>query len=232
MAYKRRSAALALSATAAVLVTGCSSSSEAAPIISTQGTGIVNGSPDTVTVGLGVQTQAVDATAALNANAQRATALIETIKSKGVDGQDITTSHLSVQPNYQPDGTIAGYVVTNQVTATLREVSKSGALIDAAASAAGDAIRVQQLTFSIADDSALRAQARAQAVKQAQGQAKQIADAAGVQLGDLQSITESPAAGATPFPQSMSVADGEVSTPIEAGSQELSVSVAVSYAID
>lgn len=201
-------------------------------MISTQGTGIVSGSPDTVSIVLGVQTQAPEAAAAMTDNADRADTLIETLKARGVDEQDITTKNLSVQPNYQPTGTIDGYTVINQVEATLRDVATSGDLIDAAARAAGDAIRVQELTFSIADDSELRAQARAQAVAQAQEQAQQIADAAGAKLGAVRSITESPESDAVPFPASRSMADGAASTPIEAGSQKLSVSVSVTYEID
>lgn len=237
MAFNRRStAALVLStAAAALLVAGCSSSPAAStdsvpPGISTTGAGIVTGTPDTVTVVLAVQTQAATANAALADNAQRATSLIDTIKSKGVDSKDIQTSGLSVYPNNDPmSGQITGYMVTNQVTATLHDVSKAGNLIDAAASAAGDAIRVQQMSFSIADDSELRAQARANAVQQAQTQAKQIADAAGVKLGGVRSIIESPAT--TVYPPMRSMADTASSTPVEAGSQELSVSVEVVYNI-
>lgn len=231
MAQKRGSRAFAL-LSAALILAGCSSSSDDPPVISTQGTGIVNGSPDTVNIVLGVETRASDATSALTDNAELAENLIETIRAQGVEGQDIATKNLSVQPNHQPGGTIDGYTVTNQVTATLRDVDRSGDLIDAAARAAGDATRVQQLTFSIADDSELRAQARAQAVTQAQAQAEQIADAAGAELGAVQSITENPKTGATPYPESRSLADSAASTPIEAGSQELSVSVSVTYEIN
>lgn len=240
MPFSRRStAALALPiAAAALLVAGCSGSTEVStdPVahgISTTGAGIVTGTPDTVTVTLAVQTQAPTANAALAENAQRATSLIETIKSKGVDAKDIQTSGLSVYPNYEPTtAQISGYMVTNQVTATLHDVSKAGALIDAAASAAGDAIRVQQMSFSIADDSDLRAQARASAVQQAQSQAQQIAEAAGVKLGDIRSIVETPASTNVVDPQMRSMADSLASTPVQAGSQELSVSVSVVYEID
>ncbi|AVM63884.1 hypothetical protein C3V38_05175 [Dietzia sp. oral taxon 368] len=205
-------------------------SSEDSPVITTQGTGIITGAPDTVTIVLGVQTQAAQAAPAMAENAELANTLIQ-IKDQGVDDQDITTTNLSVQPNYQPAGTIDGYTVTNQVQATLRDIARSGDLIDAAAGAAGDAIRVQQLTFSIDDDSDLRAQARAEAVAEAQAQAQQIADAAGTQLGAVQSITENPDTGATPFPQARAMTDRAASTPIEPGSQELSVSVSVTYKI-
>lgn len=231
MARKRGSVAFAL-CTAALVLTGCSTSSEDPSVITTQGTGIVTGAPDTVTIVLGVQTQAAQAAPAMAENAELAAALIQTIKDQGVDDQDITTMNLSVQPNYQPAGTIDGYTVTNQVQATLRDIARSGDLIDAAAGAAGDAIRVQNLTFSIDDDSDLRAQARAKAVTQAQAQAQQIADAAGTQLGAVQSITENPDTGAAPFPQARAMSDRAAATPIEPGIQELSVSVSVTYKID
>lgn len=205
--------------------------SEDPPVITTQGTGIITGTPDTVTVVLGVQTQAAQAALAMDENAELANTLIRTIKDQGVDDRDITTTNLSVQPNYQPAGTIDGYTVTNQVQATLRDIARSGDLIDAAAGAAGDAIRVQQLTFSIDDASDLRARARAEAVAEAQAQARQIADAAGTQLGEVQSIIEDPDTGATPFPQARAMTDRAAPTPIEPGSQELSVSVSVTYKI-
>lgn len=225
-------------AAVALVATGCTGSDGGAgdatpPGISTQGTGKVTGTPDTVTVVLGVQTQGAEANVALAENAQRATALIDTLKAEGVEAEDIQTSDLSVQPVFAPGGSaITGYQVTNQVTATVRDVSKAGGLIDAAAGASGDAIRVQQTSFSIADDSELRAQARARAVQQAKDQAGQIADAAGVRLGDVRSITEVPAGTPGPYPQAGTAFDRAPSTPVEPGSQELTVSVSVVYDID
>ena len=75
MASPRVPAALAL-LTAALLLAGCSGQSEDPPVISTQGTGIVTGSPDTVTIVLGVETRASDASTALTDNAERARSLI------------------------------------------------------------------------------------------------------------------------------------------------------------
>jgi len=226
-------AALAVSAVG-LLAAGCTDGSDAQagtgapPGISTQATGKVSGTPDTMSVVLGVQTQAPDAAGALQDNANRANALIDTLKEKGVRAEDIQTSGLSVQPTYDPNSSaITGYQVTNQVTATVHDVSAAGGLIDAAAAAAGDAVRVQQTSFSIADDSDLRAQARADAVRQAQAQARQIAEAAGVGLGEVRSITEVPATGPAPYPGA--AFDRAPSTPIEPGSQELTVSVAVVY---
>ncbi len=218
-----------------MLVAGCGAnttgggSESAPPGISTQGVGKVSAAPDTATVVLGVQTQGTTAEAALADNAQRATALIDSLKTRGVEAQDLTTSGLSVQPTFEPmSQTVTGYQVTNQVTATVHDLAGAGDLIDGAAAAAGDAVRVQQLSFSIGDDSELRAQARAKAVEQAKTQAGQIADAAGVPLGDVRSISE--VSGSQPVPMPGISMDRAV-TPIEPGTQELTVTVSVVYDI-
>ena len=87
------------------------------------------------------------------------------------------------------------------------------------------------MSFSIDDDSALRAQARADAVNRAQAQAKQMADAAGIQLGAIRSITETPASMPTVYPAMAAGDTAAAPVPIEPGSQELNVVVQVVYAI-
>jgi hypothetical protein len=194
--------------------------------------GTVTVIPDTVTLVIGVQTRDQGAKAALDTNTAKATALINVLKSKGVSPADLQTSQLSVNPTYDSaTGRITGYEVTNQVTATLHDLGAAGGLIDAAGEAAGDAVRIQQLSFSIGDDSASRAQARADAVRQAQAHAKQLADAAGVRLGRLYSITEVAANPPSPLGREAApVAAAPV--PIEPGSQKLTVMVDVVYAVD
>jgi uncharacterized protein YggE len=206
----------------------------AVPAITARGTGTVRGTPDTMTIVIGVQTRGDTAKAALDANNQKATALIEVLKGGGVAAADLQTSQLSINPSYDQQGTrITGYEVTNQVTATLRDIAAAGGLLDAAGESAGDTVRVQQLGFSIDDESEPRARARADAVRQAQAQAQQMADAAGVTLGPIQKITEVAAAQPTPYPYADRVSPAAASlAPVEPGTQELSVVVEVVYGID
>ena len=56
---------------------------------------------------------------------------------------------------------------------------------------AGDDIRLQGVQFSIDDTSALIAKARAEAVKDASAQAKQLADAGGIKVGTIHTIDNS-----------------------------------------
>jgi len=199
--------------------------------ITAQGIGTVTGTPDVMTVGLGVETRSTSATAALDENNTLATGVIAVLKKNGVAPADLQTSQLSINPSYDKEGKITGYQVTNMVTAKLRNIASAGGLIDAVGKAAGNAVRVQQLSFSIDNDSDLRAKARADAVKQAQAQAKQMADAAGVRLGLVQSITETPTYSPVSYDMAMPAASRAASVPIESGSQELSVVVEVVYEI-
>jgi uncharacterized protein YggE len=235
----------AISALGALALAGCGGGSSRTPAaaatspvaaidthsVTTRGTGMVSGVPDTLTVTLGVQTQSSTAKGALDANSQKANALIQALKSKGVAAKDLQTSELSIQPTYTQNGMqITGYHVTNMVKATLHSLTGAGALIDAAAGAAGDAVRVQQLSFSIGDDTALRSQARAQAVRQAQAQADQMTKAAGAKLGKIRAITEVPVSGPTPV---YALGDAKAAAmPIQPGTQELSVLVDITYDID
>jgi uncharacterized protein len=206
------------------------------PSIAARGVGMVKGTPDTLRVVLGVETRSASAKDALAANNDKANALVDTLKSKGVEAKDLQTSQLSINPTYDDKGQrIIGYQVDNTVTATLHDIGGAGAIIDAAAGAVGDAVRVQSIGFSIDDDSALKAEARTQAVHLAQLQAEQMAKAAGVKLGAIRFISEVPAS--SPMPYYDQVARGGATptasapAPILPGQQELSLTVDVVWDI-
>ena len=168
---------------------------------------------------------------ALARNREKAAAVLEALRDGGVAEDDIQTASLYVSPVFDDNGDrITGYEVSNSVTATLHELEKAGAVIDAAASVAGDDIRVNGVYFTIEDTSELVAKARAEAVKAAGAQAQQLAAAAGIGLGDVISIEET----TTPLgpPVEYDTADEAApATPINPGSQELAVDVTVRFAI-
>lgn len=251
MLRARRSVTIATGAAAAALVlAGCGGSAGNAagaapaasvsadngrPSIAARGVGLVKGTPDTLSVVLGVETRAASAKDALAANNDKANALIKTLKDKGVEAKDIQTSHLSIHPTYDDERhRITGYEVNNTVTATLHDIAGAGALIDAAASAVGDAVRVRSIGFSIDDDSALKAEARTQAVHLARLQAEQMAQAAGVKLGAIRLISEVPADSPMPyhhrFAKDGAAAPGQAA-PILPGQQELTLTVDVVWDI-
>jgi uncharacterized protein YggE len=100
-----------------------------------------------------------------------------------------------------------------------------GRIVDAAV--AGGANVVGDIAFALADPARAEAEARALAVKDAVARAGQIASAAGVQLGRLLSLTESPSV--QPLAR-MSIA--RAPGPMEPGELEVMVTVQARYAVE
>jgi uncharacterized protein len=194
MARRRRTTAVVIVCVVALATTlaGCSTRGKSAdrPTLTVHGTSTIDAVPDLLTVVMGVQTMAAAAAAALADNNTKSQRLLAQLRTSGVADRDLQTSQLSVNPTYDPKGKINGYQVTNLVTAKLRQLDKAGGLIDSAAAAVGDAVRIQSLAFSVDQTSATFEKARAAAVKDATTRAKTIAKAAGVRLGRIRTITD------------------------------------------
>src|SRR5439155_14176514 len=193
------------------------------------GTGEVRGTPDVADLTLGVSGRGPTAADVLGTIADRAQKVIDALHDAGVADDDTQTSDLSVQPVFDDDNHVTGYEATNTVTARIRDLGKAGSIIDAAAAKAGDTIRVQGITFSIDDDSKLLAAARTKAMKRARAQAEQLASGAGVEVGDVRSISES--ASNIPLTYRGEAAADAASTPVQPGSETLSVSATVVFTI-
>ena len=209
--------------------------------ITAVGTGKASGTPDTLTISLGVETRGANAQQTLSDASTKAQAVVDLMKSKGIAAKDITTTNVNVYPQFDDKGQkIIGYVANEGVNVKSHDIKGAGGLIDAAAGAAGDAIRMNGVYFSIEDTTKLYAEARIEAVARAKSQAQQLADAAGVTLGKVRIITEYGDQGgynqAYNLDQSAKYASASTtyaaaSVPIEPGSQELAISVTMIFDI-
>ncbi len=154
--------------------------------ITVTGTGTWTGTPDQLTLSMGVQVNAGSVSAALRQANQAANRVIAALKRGGVAAADIQTSGLSISPNYRGSGQApVGYGVSEQLTATLTELSRAGSQIQAAVTAGGNATTVGGVSLNLTDTSALLARARAAAVREAQAKAAQFAHALGQPLGPV-----------------------------------------------
>jgi uncharacterized protein YggE len=202
--------------------------------ITVTGTGKVTGTPDTLRISLSVTATSQDVDSALASANASAKAVQDALLGKGVAAKDLQTSNLSIQPNYTPKGQPSGYVVSEGITASVRDLAKAGATLTAAVNAGGNAVRVDGVSIALEDTSSLVAGARKGAVDDARAKAEQYAQAAGRSLGEVQSISE---VVTSPTPQyydgrfAAAAATAALPVPIQAGSQELSVQVTVVYAL-
>jgi uncharacterized protein YggE len=207
------------------------SSSVAMPGITVTGVGSVNGTPDTLTVNLTVTQTRSDVSSALSAANASMNSVDAALSAKGVANADLKTTGAQVQPNYQSSGSINGYTASESLTATLRNLKTAGSAISAAATAGGNATRIDGVSLDIEHDSALMIQARSAAFADARTKAQQYAGAAGETLGKPTQVTET-VNSPTPIDyRSLGAASSAAAVPINAGTAQVSVSVTVVFAV-
>ncbi len=203
------------------------------------GTGEVTAPPDLAIVTIGVTSQAKTAREALASNNRDMTAVITALKDAGLNANDIQTSNFSVRPLYaakqssnlqQPSNRqIAGYEVSNFVTAQIRDLDSVGAVLDKVVTVGSN--RIQSLRYTISEPRALRDQARKKATEDALRKAKVYTEAARVELGEIIAIAEH---GGSPAPlraYERAAAPAAASVPVEAGSLTIRVRVNITWQI-
>src|SRR5581483_7203044 len=203
-------------------------------VIVVSGTGTVTTKPDQATISIGVQFTAPTLDAATKQASDTMTKVLDAIKAQGIDAKDIQTSNYNFNPitNYQNGQTpqVTGYQVTNIVTVTVRNLANVGKVLDAGVGAGANYLG--GVTFDVADRSPYQSQARTQAVQNATQIAQTLAQAAGVKLGPVISITEGISAPPVPLPAKTFLASDAVAPgPVESGSLQITSYVEVRFQI-
>jgi uncharacterized protein len=197
------------------------------------GEGNVTVAPDYAEITSGVTTQAKTAKDATDANSKAMAALNAALQNAGIAPADIQTMRFSVAPVYGPPQQnnppkLVGYSVSNQLGIKVRQIGKVGSILDALiAAGATDAGSVQ---FMHSDTSKALDQARQAAVADARRKAELYAQTAGLTLGSVAWITESPAyAPPGPMGGMRLFAAAATPVPIAAGEDTLSAQITVGF---
>jgi uncharacterized protein YggE len=198
--------------------------------------GKATGKPDLAMITIGVETRDAEAQAAAEENDDLMADVMAAILELGVAEEDIQTVDYSVRAeiDWQDDKQrVIGYVVNNSVVLKLRELDKAGDVLDAATEAGANNIYGIQFTFD--DPTALREEARAEAMAQARDKAEALAQLAGVGLGKPRYINESfmeaPPYYLEPIYATAERAMGGGVTPVQPGQLEVAVQVQVTFDI-
>jgi hypothetical protein len=206
------------------------------PKLTVQATGQATATPNLLTLNIGVNVSDPTASAALSDANDKAAGLSATLEKAGVAKPDIQTSNFTIQPNFATNGTITGYQVSNSLQVKLHNLAASGTVIDAAASSAGNAIRVNGLTFSVDDTRTVDGTARADGIQVAAAHAHSMAAAAGETINGVCSITDS----TTTYPIGQDFAGAgagatasaaPAAIPLEPGTQQSNAQVTVVYGV-
>src|SRR5436190_12510900 len=200
------------------------------------GDSIVQAQPDTAILNISVVTQAKQALEAQQQNAIKSEAVVRALKAAVGSGAEVKTSGYSLQPQRvykegQPPS-INGYEARNSVTVTLSDLSKVGAVIDAAGQAGAN--DVSGISFTLRQDRPAKDSALKEATREAVSKAQVIAQALG---GRVSRIVEVQEEGFQRPPQPVYQVDtfmkrDSASTPVEVGSLEISSRVQLTAEIE
>lgn len=221
-------AASALAGVGAPRLIHADSSGPRSGTLSVVGTGSVTTVPDTATLSAGVTTPGSTAAEAMDANARAMAKVIQALKDAGIASKDLRTQFVSVDPRYD-DGTqrITGYSASNSVSAVVRGLSDVGDVIDAAVAAGANTVSGPSLARD--DQDKLYRDALENAVANAREKAAALARAAGVSLGAVKSLDESPESNGPIVYGALAKTDA--ATPIEPGTTEITATVRIVFAI-
>jgi uncharacterized protein len=216
------------------------------PLLTITATESVRAAPDTATVGVGVQSLALTASAALSDNSVRMDRVIKALYARKVLAKDIQTSGISLQAEYDYSQTNSqppkpprfnGYRVSNTVRVTTRDIAKLGELLDVMVTSGGT--NIDGPYFAIEKSDSLLRTARDRALASAEVQARYYAGKTGHARARLLSITEGQSF-ARPYSEilvtALSAADASspVSTnaPIAPGQLSTGVTLVLQYSLE
>ncbi len=190
--------------------------------------------PDVAAISTGVVTQATDANAAMRANAMQMDKVMAAIRAAGIAERDIRTSGINLNPqyNYRDNAppTITGYQASNTVSITVRDLSRLGKVLDTLVEQGAN--QVNGPSFEVDKPDEAYDEARIGALKNAQARAKTYADALGLKVRRIVSISEGGSSMPRPMPMArMMAADAGMAkeTSVAPGETTLSVNLDVVF---
>jgi len=220
----------------ALVLSACGTAAAQPRTLNVSGNGTVYLTPDIANIYIGVHNENPVITTAVSNNNNQTQALVDALKNAGVAEADIQTSNFSVYTTQSYDkltGQSLGstYAVDNTVYVTVRDLPKLGSLLNTAVGAGAN--NINSITFDVADKTAAMAQARQKAMENASSLASELAQNAGVKLGEIQNVSYSDTSS-IPYPYGMGGGGSSTpntSVPIQPGKTQISVTVSVTYTI-
>lgn len=205
------------------------------------GEGKAIATPDILLLNLGVEAQAKAVGEAQSTARQAMSRVRQALTANGIEDKDIKSTSYSIQPVYQyiqreNRQELTGYRVSDRISVKIRNIQIAGKVIDSAAEAGGNSIRIDSISFTIDDPTPLKNEAREKAVKDGVSKAKQMAELAGVKLGKAIYITESgfvsPPPRPFPAPMMLKAESAGAATEISPGEAEIQVQVQIAFTIE
>jgi len=233
----KRFLTLILAASAASIALAQTPPSAIIESVTVSGTGRTSLTPDRFTFNVGVQSVAPTVDDAVSENNKRVQAVIAALKRAGAADKDIQTSNFNIWPQQEyGEGRlprILGYQVSNSVTVRSTKIGDAGRLLGIAI--ASGVNTASGINFEVSDPARGRDEGLRAAFNDAKSKATLLAQAAGRTLGPAVIISEGVQQNNVPPPMPMRTMAMEAKVaqdvPVEAGTQELTFIVTVTFAL-
>jgi uncharacterized protein YggE len=208
-----------------------------APALNLSASGEVRVEPDLATINFGVVTEAPTAAEAMRLNAERMTQVVAALRRAGINEREIQTSGLNLSAQYDyvqnEPPRLRGYQANNRVTARILDLDDVGTTADAVVAAGVN--QIDGISFGLVDPTESENRARVEAVRALQSKAQLYAQALGVQLSGIRSLTEgggySPPPPMPMYAARAQMASADASTPVASGELTVRVDIAGVYDI-
>ena len=191
--------------------------------------------PDIARLMYSVVSEGEDPAVLQTQNTEKMNRAIEFLTQYGVRERDIQTTGYNLSPRYDYDrftgvSSIYGYTLNQTVTVKVRDFEMVGPILGNLPSLGVN--RIDSFSFTVDDPERHLDAARAQAFAEARKKAEAMAEANGARIGKVVTFSES--GGGMPPPYPMFARGGadlavQEAPRIEPGSEELTISVTVTY---
>ncbi|MBI4094845.1 MAG: SIMPL domain-containing protein [Candidatus Liptonbacteria bacterium] len=194
--------------------------------------------PDIAQLSFSVVSRGQNPNTLADENNRKINSAIEFVKKEGIDAKDIRTTGYNLAPDYryEPDterSIITGYTLTQTVTVKIRDFGKISTILGGLTPLGIN--QISGVNFTVDDQEKYVAEARAEAFQKARAKAAQMAKENGVGLGRVLNVSESSGGYPIPFYAERGGFGGDFTAPkapvIEPGTEELRVTVSVTYAL-
>lgn len=204
-------------------------------VLTVRGVGVVNLNADAASITMGVREIAEDVTSAQATVNRKIASVIEKMKEMGIEAKDIHTNYISIYPEYDYNDAknpVVGYTAETSISVTTSDTENVGKYIDAAFEAGANTF--SDISFSASDTTEESNQALKLAIERAFDKASAMAEAAGMKLGELVSISEaeySYADNGAYYAKEEVVTDAGAGTEVYASTLQVSATVSVQFAM-
>ena len=146
--------------------------------ITVTGSGSVSVEPNLAIMNIGVEVLAKTVNVARLAAAEAMDSVTDTLQDEGVGDTDVQTRRFNISPRYDYEEIIVagrhtgkqvltGYVVNNSAIVKIRDLENVGHIVDRAADAGVDLVRIEGISFTVENDELYLSTLRRQAVEDA-----------------------------------------------------------------